>query len=334
MKEFAPTIILLNYNGAADTLECLASLQQAALGTASVIVVENGSTDDSMATLRGWNAGTGYFACVEEVTAAPEPDFSAAAVAAVGPTLLCSPTNRGFAGGNNLATRLALARGGTEVLLLNNDTTVAPDFLRHLARARQQYPQAVLIPQIRYFFEPDLIWNCGGDLRWPGRKHYRLAGAPVSAVPAVFTLQVSFVTGCALLYRPGTTGLLTERFFFGEEDMEFSLRLRHKGIPAYCVVPAIVYHKVGRSLEDNARKSEIFTLKRLVNLRQQLPPVTFCFALLYYLANLFRLFIRQYGLQPVAALRLTFRTAHQAFVREEVGKDLCVDYVRGGNPDS
>lgn len=244
-------------------------------------------------------------------------------------TLLLSVKNLGFAGGNNLATRLALARGAEDVLLLNNDTTVATDFLEELQLGRLRHPKAVLIPQIRLYHEPERIWNCGGQLIWPGRKAYNFENAPVALAAGRGEFTVSFVTGCALLYRPRLTGLLTERFFFGEEDMEFSWRLQKMDVPAICINTSVVYHKVGQTLTSNYRKSEIFTLKRLVNLRINLGGFTAFWGYLFYLANLLRLLVVRYRLGPLTAIRRVYRIGRRSLNTEEVGGDLCVDYVQG-----
>src|SRR5262249_4020202 len=96
------TIVVLNWNRRDDTLVCLESLRQADLGGARVLVVDNGSRDGSVEAIRA---------------AFPEVD------------VLALPRNEGYAGGNDAGMRWALERGAEAVLLLNNDTRVAPDFL-------------------------------------------------------------------------------------------------------------------------------------------------------------------------------------------------------------
>ena len=244
-------------------------------------------------------------------------------------SLLLNTENLGFAAGNNLATRLALARGEEDVLLLNNDTTVTPHFLEELRQGRLRHPEAALIPQIRLYHKPERIWNCGGLLIWPGRKAYNLENAPVARASEMSEIPVSFVTGCALLYRPLLTGLLTERFFFGEEDMEFSWRLRRMEMPALCIHTSVIYHKVGQTLVTNYRKSEIFTLKRLVNLRLNLGGTTAVLGYLFYLTNLFRLLVGRYDMNPLTAIRRVSRVARRSLNTDKVGGDLCVGYVQG-----
>jgi GT2 family glycosyltransferase len=296
--------------------------------------VDNGSKDDSVAGLVAWNKEQSFFGQVETMTAPHLANQDGyvwpKGLLASENTLLLNKENLGFAAGNNLATRLALARGEEDVLLLNNDTTVTPDFLEELRKGRLLYPDAVLIPQIRLYHDPKRIWNCGGLLIWPGRKAYYLDNAPVAQAAEMEGLPVSFVTGCALLYQPLLTGLLTERFFFGEEDMEFSWRLEKMKVPAWCIHRSVIFHKVGQTLTTNHRKSEIFTLKRLVNLRTNKGGVTVVLSYLFYLANLLRLLVGRYGMSRWSAVKKVSRVARRSLKMEEVGADLCVDYVQQG----
>ncbi len=89
------TCILLNWNGWRDTVECLKALKECRYRNLTIIVVDNGSTNDSVARIR-----------------AAHPDV----------LLLESGKNLGFAGGNNIGIRYALAQGAEYVWLLNNDT--------------------------------------------------------------------------------------------------------------------------------------------------------------------------------------------------------------------
>jgi len=323
------SIILLNFHGLADTIECLDSLRAADLGAARVLLLDNGSGVTEAEALMAWNETTGFFG--ETVKINKQAALGAGTRVH---TLLLSEVNHGFAGGNNLATRLALAAGDEEVLLLNNDTTVTPGFLTALLAARARHPNAALIPQIRLHARPYRMWNCGGELRFPGRKVYHYENAPVASLPADGDFPVSFVTGCALLYRPALTGLLTERFFFGEEDMEFSLRLRRLGLPALCVTGSVIYHKVGTTLKSTHRKSEIFTLKRLINLRHNVGRGELAAAYGYYLINLLRLDLFRYRRSPRAALRTLRRVWRDARRLDGVGETLSVGYVRGGEYDA
>src|SRR5206468_7870337 len=107
--------------------------------------------------------------------------------------------------------------------------------------------------QIRYY-EPDTrIQNCGGDLTYFGSRKYKFANQNVSALPRSESSPITFITGCALLFKHSVTGPLSEDFFFGEEDYEFSLRLRRLGLEMACVHTAAIYHKVGTSIKRSSK---------------------------------------------------------------------------------
>ena len=113
--------------------------------------------------------------------------------------------------------------------------------------------------------------------------------------------------------------------------MEFSLRLRRRGIHAYCVLDSVIYHKVGSSLKTSARKSEIFTLKRLINLRLNVNRVEAGAASVYYVSNLVRILVTVHGFTLRGAARVGARTWRRSKHLDAVGKELAVDYVRAGD---
>jgi GT2 family glycosyltransferase len=171
-------------------------------------------------------------------------------------TFLKNGENLGFAIANNIATRFALYNGAEEVLLLNNDTIVTPAFLKNLLDFSKSNPDYVALTPLICLAEPrDIIWNCGGRITWFGNRRYFFAGQNISKVPDIKYSDITFITGCALYYKPMITGLLSEQFFFGEEDFEFSLRLRQKKLKMACVYNSVIHHKVGNSINKTAKVS-------------------------------------------------------------------------------
>jgi len=129
-------IIVLNWNGKEDTLACLRSLRALEGESHEILVVDNGSSDGSEAAVR-----------------AAHPALA----------ILQTGANLGFAGGNNAGIRWALERGARFVLLLNNDTVVEPDFLRHmLERAKRGAKTGVVGASIAYYDTPERLWAFGG----------------------------------------------------------------------------------------------------------------------------------------------------------------------------
>lgn len=243
-------IIILNWNGADDTLACLDSLRKAE-GDFRVYVVDNGSTDDSLQRIGAWlDAHEGFDA-----------------------QLVPLDRNYGFARGNNMGLEVARENAPDSYLLLNNDTEVRPDFLTRLNAFSTKHPEyRVLTPKINFYYDKQKIWNCGGKLSFGFRKYY-YAGQPSSAVREADYIPISFVTGCALFFYPELLDeeghLLTERFFFGEEDFELSLRMKEQGVPMACVLDSLIYHKVGASGDkmDGAGKVYLHYLNRFIDVR-------------------------------------------------------------------
>lgn len=244
-------IIILNWHGADDTIACLYSLL-AVQGDFSVLVVDNGSADDSVARIGKWIQQNTDCLSVE---------------------LLSLDKNYGFAVGNNKGIAYARKYNPDYFLLLNNDTEVTPDFLTRLVNFSECHAEyRVLTPKIHYFFDKNKIWNCGGKLSMGFRKYY-YAGQMDDAIKEKEYIPIGFVTGCALFFPPELLDsdgrLLTERFFFGEEDFEFSMRMETESVKMACVLDSVIFHKVGSSGSRMSGLGKIYLhyLNRFVDIR-------------------------------------------------------------------
>src|SRR5690349_13008542 len=127
-------IILLNYNNEHFTIDCLKSLEKVAYPNIEPIVVDNGSKPESLSAVK--------------------------AAASSGVVILESQKNLGFTGGNNFGLMYALDHAADYVILLNNDTIVAPDMFDILIDTMEQDPSiGVAGPKIYYYDSPKLIWS-------------------------------------------------------------------------------------------------------------------------------------------------------------------------------
>ena len=252
-------IIVLNWNGTDDTIACLSSLKLLPENNYQTILVDNGSKTSNKVELLNW-CKENYANCLEysrtqaELGGVQELEQEQKTIPpSERLVFIDNKENLGFAAGNNVALKYVLTKGRNSLaLLLNNDTVVAQDFLSHLLSFCAKNPDYVACtPQIRFYKPKDKIWNCGGELTWFGNRRYFYASASVGKVPQTGFKDISFVTGCALLFKPSETGILSEQFFFGEEDFEFSLRLRESGLKMACVFDSIIYHKVGGAVATN-----------------------------------------------------------------------------------
>jgi GT2 family glycosyltransferase len=219
------SIILLNLNGYEDTQDCLKSLRQVQYPNFDVIVVDNGSDDDSFARLQ-----TEF------------PDIR----------LLGSKVNLGFTGGNNLGIEDALCHEAAYVLLLNNDTVVEPNFLTHLVQVGERDPRiGILGPKIFYASEPQRIWFAGGYVRY-GTGACGHLGQDQLDQDGKFSriADTPFITGCALLVKSAVlqeVGLLDLRLFIYWEDADFCMRVRKAGYRCVFVPKARIWHKVSQT---------------------------------------------------------------------------------------
>jgi GT2 family glycosyltransferase len=217
-------VVIVNWKGAADTIECLDSLRLASRRPTRVVVVDNASPDDSVARITKW---------------ARQIDFPV--------EMLVASSNLGFAGGNNLGlSRLLLDPGVTHFLLLNNDATVAADFFDKIGRALVVEPDAGLLTGTIYkSAEPEKVWYAGGrEIRSRALvEHLEVVPSDAHPVPT------EFVSGCVMLISRQTLnqiGLLADCYFPGYmEDAEYSLRTREAGLPVLYVPRARAFHKIG-----------------------------------------------------------------------------------------
>lgn len=235
--ELSPSfgVVVVNWNNSHDTIPCLESLVAADPRPAHAVVVDNGSTDDSVAKIREWAIERGV-----------------ADVGSNAPWLIVmeAGANRGFAGGNNVGIRhLEEATRVSHVMLLNNDATIAPDFFAEISRALAIVPGTGLITGT-IFEDParDRVWFAGGTeipLRALYRHRLRIP-AGIDPVPT------DFVTGCAMVIsRPllERIGRLAEVYFpLYWEDGEYSFRARQAGFPVLYAPRARAYHKVGATV--------------------------------------------------------------------------------------
>lgn len=217
-------VAILNYNGKDLLGECLDSLAAQTFAHFETLVIDNGSTDGSKELL-----ATGY------------PRVK----------LLALGKNLGFSPAYNIAIREALESGFEFIVLLNNDTWVAQDFLAEMLKAIQEDDRiGAVCPKIYFASEPERIWYAGGDFSlWTCRPRHRGwkeldRGQFDSARP------ITLATGCAMLVRSSAlpdVGLLDEQFWAYLEDVEWSVRFLKSGYKLAFAPTARVWHRCGET---------------------------------------------------------------------------------------
>ena len=215
-------VVVLSWNGREDTLECLASLAKVDAPGLITIVVDNGSNDGtSEAVLES-------FPAVE---------------------LVRTEKNLGFAEGNNVGIRRALALGAAYVLVLNNDVEVDPGFIRSLVEEAGRRPDAgALCSKILYADPADLIWFAGASFDPRSGYNGRQRGYREKDDGRFDeVVETDRACGAAMLVPRGIlekVGVFDPELFFYSEDTDWSLRAHEAGYRHYVVPGSKIWHKV------------------------------------------------------------------------------------------
>ena len=220
------TIVVLNWKRPRETIACLESLDAANLRGASILVVDNGSRDGSVDLIRQ-----------------RFPDQR----------ILCLPENLGYSGGNNAGIRAALADGAKAVLILNNDTRVAPDFLDPLLWVLNTDAKAAAVssgvlrsdcvdtPVLESAYL-EIYWGHGIIL------HYGVNALPSDGFD--YLREVEVIVGCSVLFSADALneiGALDESYFAYHEEVEWCFRARAAGYRVYWQPYSRVWHSKSTS---------------------------------------------------------------------------------------
>ena len=225
------SIIVLNWNGKQDTLECLRSLQRAPTPH-HLIVVDNGSSDDSVVAIR---------------STYPQA------------TLLETGKNLGYAEGNNVGIRFALKKKTDFLLILNNDVIVDPAILNRFLTTYARYPFSILsgIPYLHS--DPTTLDHLGG--KWnPKAGEFDLIGWRAASFEET-ACSLDYGCGCALFSSAEVfraVGEFDARFFLFWEEADWCFRAKRQGIQVLSCPEAKLQHKVSASFTGRQPYADYF----------------------------------------------------------------------------
>lgn len=207
------SVVLINYNGEEDTLECIESLEKISYPDYKIIVVDNAS---------------------ESVEKLDKKDNI---------KLIKNSKNYGFAGGNNIGIQFAFNELKSDyVLLLNNDTIVKSDFLDKLVSfAEESSDIGVVSPQINKYSKPNEI----NEKNISGSFNLWLGGGS-SIEPKEYPYETDYNSGCCWLIKKEVsdlTGIFNPYLFCYKEEIEWAYRINKAGFKFYVVPDSVIYHK-------------------------------------------------------------------------------------------
>ncbi|MBC7333944.1 MAG: glycosyltransferase family 2 protein [Actinobacteria bacterium] len=267
------SIILLNWNGWKDTIECLESLYRVTYPNYDIIVVDNGSRDESIQKIKEYAEGKidvnsrffmynpynkpiKVFEVNEDEARRGKFNRSLYEKYDVDKRLILikNKDNYGFTGGNNVGIKFALSVLNPDyVLLLNNDTVVDKEFLIEMVKVAESNDKIGIVGSKIYYYDyggrSDVIWALGGggiNLKTGRPWHYEINKIDEGKYNEI--KECEYVTGCSMLIKRDIMMKLKgfdERYFAYYEDVDLSLRARNYGYIVTCSPFSKVWHKVG-----------------------------------------------------------------------------------------
>ena len=211
--------IVLAYNGIELTLECLATLRNQDYPHLHLLVVDNASTDGTAEVLRH-----------------QAPDVE----------LLEAPENLGYAGGNNLGMRHALANGAELLFLINNDTRLDPHCVTALVEEIQKPPICGAVGPMVYTWDNwEIISSAGGRIDWNAADAMNVGAGEIDR-GQYLPRSVDFVNGCGMMVSReaiAKVGLIDEAFFMYWEETDWCTRMRKAGLDVRFQPAAKMQHK-------------------------------------------------------------------------------------------
>lgn len=277
-------IVVLNWNGWEDTIECLESLFQIDYDNYQVIMVDNGSTDGSLEKIRNWADGkinissryVKYSSANKPIRYEEIADNEGSINDRKSKLLLMrSDLDLGYAKGNNLGLKCALSDPNNKYLLvLSNDTMVEPDSLSYLIEgfsispdigltgpkiidpARHSHWQSYMPHRVGLF---DFIFV----MPPAGRVFLRTPFAGAYLVRGDKPIKVYSIQGCAMMFGREALekiGMFDENTFLGWEESIIAEKLIREGFSTYVIPKSGIYHKVGQgtAMMEPVEKTKAF----------------------------------------------------------------------------
>jgi GT2 family glycosyltransferase len=339
-------IIILNWNNANDTIECLESVLKSKYDSFTIFLIDNNSGDNSVVKIEQWLSGEQkakiktkfpelVFPAVQkpvshQIIENDIQDFLSAQklydnlhnLPQAKVVFILNSENLGFAKGNNLIIKYIIStdRKYDYIYMLNNDTVIEPETVSELITKMESENIDVANSIIYYYNEREKISFAGGKLLpWAKAKYFY-------TLPDSEYRDSAFAHGCALMVKKQVFqkhGALTERFFHGEEDFEFSWRLQKTEIKMTCIKTSRIYHKEGVTIGnhfDRKRRLSLSVINRLVDMKAFLTPLRWNLWKMFVLPYYFYLFTLKHGNGVTKSFKLLIKVNKLAKSLDSVPK--------------
>lgn len=254
--------VVLNTNHREDTLQCLASLEKNTYANHQVILLDNASSDGSVAAVQ---AG---FPTVQ---------------------IIQLQENLGYAGNNNVGIAAALEQDADWVFVLNEDIELAPDCIAQLVAVGEADPKIGIVgPLVFHHNEPTYIQTAGGK-RDSNYRSWHLGENELDTGQYRAPHAVDWISGCGILVRRAViqqVGALDARFFYYVEEFEWCVRAVEAGWTIWNVPGAKLWHKgVQRNYQPKPSVTYYATRNLLLTLQKHRVPLRVWWANYFQLAR-------------------------------------------------
>jgi len=297
-------VVVLNWNGWLDTVECVESILRGDYANIQIVVCDNGSSDGSMQRLCEWADGTlEVESAVSEdgrrwaYRPVPKPlpyarytrNEANARLPSREPKLVfvSIDSNLGYAGGNNVGLAYALAQPDVDyVWILNNDTVVERDTLaRMIATAEADAHIGMVGSTLLHYRMPHAIQALGGGpfSRTFGRD-YQVGRGRRLREESDQAFDLEHVVGASMLIRTPTirdVGLLEESYFLFREETDWCIQMRQRGWRLRYCPGARVWHKEGKSIGYKSPLHDYYSVRNMLFLMQKFYPQNLPLAVLF-----------------------------------------------------
>lgn len=274
-------ILVLNYNNYKDTIICIKSILNLSYKNYCIIVVDNGSTDNSIEYLKSWLEGNYDVNCnnkiiknltlsyynkklkyllynEEDILNLKNIDSKSSLKHDL--VIIKIRKNKGFAGGNNVGIKYFLESNICDYIwLLSNDTVVSRESLFNLIKKTEYYRNrnikvGMIGSKLLYYDAPKIINGIGGKYNkyWAFSKHIGIYEEDNGQYDCEYwTKQIDYVMGAAMFVSKEfieNVGLMCEDYFLYFEELDWALRGKKKGWEIGYCWDSIVYHKEGGTI--------------------------------------------------------------------------------------
>ncbi|HUH24999.1 MAG TPA: glycosyltransferase family 2 protein [Flavobacterium sp.] len=248
-------IILLNYNGTDDTLECLESLQKLTCADFKIVVVDNSDKNNEFEALHR------YFVdeCLSFISFVEGEKNSYTNEKYI---LIKALQNKGFSHGNNLGLHFAMQQPGANYFwILNNDTVVLQNSLSELVQYHKRFPNTILGNKLLYYYNPNIIQAIGGSFstQWYLCQHVA-EGLDKNSLKSELK-SIDYPIGASMFVNRNfveKVGFLNEDYFLYFEELDWTERAKAIGFKVDWCETSVVYHKEGATIGSSYKESKSF----------------------------------------------------------------------------